>query len=93
MKTSTQRFTKGARVKVVQFEKAPREDRGVQGRHGEFVEYTSRGYARIVLDALPNESPDPWLIHPENLIEECLCSVVDCGFYANDESDYCPSHF
>lgn len=87
----TTQFTAGARVKVIQYPKAPREDDSIQGRHGEFVEYTQpHGYARVALD---DELGDTRLVHPENLIAECICSVIGCGFYANDGSEFCPSHY
>lgn len=86
--TITERFIEGARIKVVQFPTAPREE--YDGAHGSFTSYTSpHGYARITLDKFAGQQ----LVHPENLMAECICSVIGCGFYVNDGSDYCPSHY
>lgn len=80
-------FQAGDRVKVVQKPTTPTE-KGLNGRTGRFIEYTPKGYARVRLDKYYDA-----LIHPENLQRIVICSVKGCGFYANDGSDFCPSHY
>lgn len=48
-------------VKVIRTAHAPKERGGVVGKVGTFVEYTSNGYARVLLNS------ELWMVHPENL--------------------------
>src|SRR6185369_2589606 len=84
-------FQSDDHVRVVQRPTTPKEH-CEEGREGRFVEYTSHGFARVRFLPEPewkDRSWDVWLIHPENLQRIVDCAVEDCGFYANDMSDYC----
>ena len=83
-------FQHNHQIRIIQRPTAPQEDAALIGRLGRFIEYTPKGYARVFL----NEHDDV-LVHPENLerAHQITCVVDDCGFYANDESDFCPMHY
>lgn len=61
MENTNTQFKASQQVKVIRTAHAPKERGGIVGRFGTFVEYTSNGYARVLLNS------KPWLVHPENL--------------------------